>query len=76
MHGDILVVAEVRLRRSAKFGGAAASIGWLKRRRMLCATQYFLKRNPAWQRLRIRFDALLLDDSGAVTWLQHAFDCS
>jgi putative endonuclease len=76
VHADVLVIAEVRLRSSAGFGGAAASIGWLKRRRILCATQYFLKRNPAWQRLRIRFDALLLDDSGTVTWLRHAFDCS
>jgi putative endonuclease len=75
-HGDVLVIAEVRLRSSGSFGGAAASIGWMKRRRILCATQYFLKRNPAWQRLRIRIDALLLDDSRTATWLRHAFDCS
>ena len=56
VHGDVLVIAEVRLRSSSGFGGAAASIGWIKRRRILCATQYFLKRHPAWQRRRIRFD--------------------
>lgn len=72
--GDVLVIAEVRQRASAQFGGAAASIGWVKRRRILCATQYFLKRRPEWQKMRIRFDAILLDDGHAAHWIRHAFE--
>ncbi len=74
MDGDVLVIAEVRQRASAQFGGAAASIGWVKRRRILCATQYFLKRRPEWHKLRIRFDAILLDDCNTIEWIRHAFD--
>jgi putative endonuclease len=74
IHGDVLVIAEVRQRSSAQFGGAAASISWIKRRRILCATRYFLQRNPSWQRLRIRFDALLLDDRCQIDWVRHAFE--
>lgn len=72
--GDVLVIAEVRHRASAQFGGAAASIGWVKRRRMLCATQYFLKRRPEWRSLRIRFDAILSDGTQSICWIRHAFD--
>ncbi len=74
LHGDVLVIAEVRLRRSAEFGGAAASIGWAKRRRILCASRYFVRQNPEWNRLRIRFDALLLDAGDRILWIRHAFD--
>lgn len=72
--GDVLVIAEVRQRRGAQFGGAAASIGWIKRRRILCATQFFLRRYPEWRRLRLRFDALLLDGGDRIEWLRHAFE--
>lgn len=73
-HGDILVIAEVRQRRNESFGGAAASIDAAKQRRILAATRYHLARHPEWARLRVRFDALLLDDDNQVTWLRHAFE--
>jgi putative endonuclease len=73
---DVLVIAEVRQRGRADYGGAAASIGWLKRRRILCATQYFLRKQPEWNRLRLRFDAVLLDGEGRIEWIRHAFDAA
>ena len=73
--GDLLVVAEVRLRSSSRFGGAAASITWKKRQRIIRATRHLLAREPALQRMRVRFDALVVEGAGAdVQWIKGAFD--
>jgi len=74
-HGPMLVVAEVRLRASAQFGGAAASITRTKQRRIVIATRHLLARYPSLQRLPIRFDALLVPtDEGPIDWIKGAFD--
>ena len=74
-HGSTLLVAEVRLRASNRYGGAAASITAAKCRRIVLATRHLLARYPALQRLPIRFDALLLTaDEGPIEWLRGAFD--
>ncbi len=74
-HGLTLVVAEVRLRTSARYGGAAASITRSKQRRIVCATRHLLARYPSLQRLPVRFDALLVPpDEGPIEWLRGAFD--
>ncbi len=74
-HGATLVVAEVRLRASAQFGGAAASITRAKQRRIVLATRHLLARYPSLQRLPIRFDALLVPaDDAPIVWLRGAFD--
>ena len=39
-----LVFVEVRVRRDARFGGAAASIGVAKRQRLVFAASHFLRR--------------------------------
>ncbi len=73
--GEVLVVAEVRLRDSRRFGGAAASITWRKRARIVRATRHLLAHEPSLQRLRVRFDALLLDEPGAqIEWIKGAFE--
>lgn len=74
--GDVLIVAEVRLRASEAFGGAAASIDWRKRARLIRTTQQLLQQNRDWARLRVRFDAVLLQPDGAryhIEWIKHAF---
>lgn len=72
---DLLVVAEVRLRSSARFGGAAASITWKKRQRIIRATRHLLAREPALQHMRVRFDALVVEGEGAeIEWIKGAFD--
>ena len=74
-HGATLVIAEVRLRSSARYGGAAASITHAKRRRIVLATRHLLARYPALQKMTIRFDAVLVaSDNGAIEWLRGAFD--
>ncbi|NBW24512.1 MAG: YraN family protein [Betaproteobacteria bacterium] len=66
-----LVFVEVRRRRSTSYGGAAASVGWTKQRRIVFAAQHYLAR------LRVlppcRFDVLEVTPEG-VNWLQAAFD--
>ncbi|WP_404301411.1 YraN family protein [Alicycliphilus denitrificans] len=69
--GGTLVFVEVRSRAAAGFGGAAASIGAGKRRRIIFAARHYLLRWPAPP--PCRFDAVLIEGS-RVQWLQGAFD--
>ena len=71
--GDLLVIAEVRTRASDQFGGAAASIGRGKQRRVVATTSLFLQQRPDLRDCRVRFDVIILRD-GKVEWLRHAFD--
>ena len=66
-----LVFVEVRSRAVGRHGGAAASIGAAKRRRIVFAAQKFLQRlaTPP----PCRFDVLAIDGD-AVQWLRAAFD--
>ena len=74
-HGQVLVVAEVRLRSTTRYGGAAASITRSKQRRIVLATRHLLARYPSLQKLPVRFDALLVPhDDGPIKWLRGAFD--
>lgn len=72
--GATLVFVEVRLRRNADFGGAAASIDVHKQQRLIRTSQQYLAglaRIPA-----CRFDAVLLGDTQGndAQWLKNAFD--
>ena len=67
-----LVFAEVRLRRSTAFGGAAQSITAAKRARLVAAAGLYAARHP---RMPCRFDVLLLEsvDPPRVEWIRDAF---
>lgn len=72
--GAALVFIEVRLRRNADFGGAAASIDAHKQQRIIRTAQQYLAglaHTPP-----CRFDAVLLDDVQGhnMQWLRNAFD--
>lgn len=72
--GPLLVIAEVRLRSSSLFGGAAASVTAAKRRRIVRATRYLLARQPELSLLAVRFDVLTSDaDSEELEWIEGAF---
>jgi len=66
-----LVFVEVRARASRAFGGAAASIGATKQRRIVFAARHYLMRldSPP----PCRFDAVLIE-AGELQWLRAAFD--
>ena len=69
--GAMLVFVEVRLRRNADFGGAAASIDTRKQQRIIRTAQQYL---AALAHIPpCRFDAVLMDDQG-VQWLRNAFE--
>jgi putative endonuclease len=68
-----VVFVEVRKRSRHDFGGAAASIGVGKQRRIIFAAHHYLLR---WQRLPpARFDVVVLEGDG-LQWLQAAFDAA
>ena len=66
-----LVFVEVRRRRSDAFGGGAASIGRVKRQRIVFAARCYLARftHPP----PVRFDVVDVHARG-LTWLVAAFD--
>jgi putative endonuclease len=75
--GRQLVIAEVRLRSNAAYGGAAASISAAKRARVVRAARYLLLLRPELANLVVRFDTLLLSSSaGPIEWIQDAFRTS
>ena len=65
-----VVFVEVRSRTSRDWGGAGASIGATKQRRIVFAARHYLLRLGA--QPPCRFDAVLLEP--ALTWIRGAFD--
>jgi len=76
-----LLFVEVRLRSSARFGGAGASVDAFKRRRLVRAAQHWLlqaygpqprgARAAGWP--PCRFDVVTADASGVTEWIRDAF---
>lgn len=66
-----LVFAEVRARAGTRHGGAAASVGAAKQRRIVLAAQHYLLRwaSPP----PCRFDVVAID-GGRIEWLRGAFE--
>ena len=76
MHEGSLVFAEVRQRKSDRFGGAAHSIDRKKKKKCALAAQCWLKRNRQYAEAPCRFDAVLLtgrENDWRIEWLQDAF---
>ena len=68
-----VVFVEVRKRSRTDHGGAAASIGHVKQRRIIFAAQHYLLR---WRQLPpARFDVVSIEATGPE-WLQAAFDAA
>ena len=75
--GATLVLIEVRQRARADFGGALASVGVPKRRKLIRAARFLLHTCPAWRRRIVRFDVVAVqgDPCGAheIAWIKDAF---
>ena len=73
-HEKSLVFVEVRLRRNAAYGGAAASITVRKQRRIVLAARHYLAAHSSAD-CDCRFDCVLLDgdDDSAIVWERDAF---
>jgi len=59
---DVLVIAEVRTRASNAYGGAAASVGRRKQRRITRAASQLLQQRADLAALPVRFDVLVVSD--------------
>ncbi len=68
-----LVFIEVRHRASRSHGGAAASVGGVKQRRIVFAARHYLMRLA--KEPPCRFDVVSIE-AGVVQWLQAAFDAA
>lgn len=66
-----LVFVEVRARAGGRFGGAAASIGVAKQRRIALAARHYLLRFATLP--KCRFDVVTIDGD-RLEWLPGAFD--
>ncbi len=69
--GGTLVFVEVRTRASATHGGAAATVGAVKQRRIVLAARHYLMRHKSPP--PCRFDVVAIDGNH-IEWLQAAFD--
>jgi putative endonuclease len=68
-----LVFVEVRARGDARHGGAAASVGTAKQRRIVLAARHYLMRMPSPP--PCRFDVVAIDGD-RVDWLRGAFEAT
>ncbi|EEP90294.1 YraN family protein [Yersinia kristensenii] len=72
--GTTWVFVEVRFRRNALFGGAAASVTYRKQQRLLrAATLWLAQRNACFATTSCRFDVFAITGS-QLEWLPNAFN--
>jgi len=69
--GGTLVFVEVRARAGVTHGGAAATVGAVKQRRIVLAARHYLMRHKTPP--PCRFDVVAIDGNH-IEWLQAAFD--
>jgi putative endonuclease len=75
--GDTIVFVEVRYRKSASHGGAAASVTASKQAKLILAAQHWLAAHPQHARRACRFDVMSYDgpaDAVRQEWLRGAFE--
>jgi putative endonuclease len=66
------VFVEVRMRSSAQFGGALASITPSKQRKVRISAQHYLQSKNLFEKVPVRFDVVALN-SQDIEWIQGAF---
>ena len=69
--GESIAFVEVRMRARGDYGGAAASVGAVKQRRIVLAARHYLGRLRAPP--PCRFDVVAID-GGTIDWIKAAFD--
>lgn len=77
--GDTIVFVEVRYRKRASHGDAAASVTASKQAKLIQAAQHWLGAHPQHARRACRFDVISYDgpaDAVRMSWLRAAFEAS
>src|SRR5699024_8727710 len=72
-HQDCLIVVEVRYRRHADYGRAAATVDRNKQRRIVHAPRHFLAHHPRYADHAVRFDVVGIDADDSLDWIENAF---
>jgi len=77
---NVLIIAEVRTRGTADYGGAAASIDRWKQRKITRTALLLLQEHKNLARLPVRFDVIIVSDTRGrtpkVEWLKSAFEAA
>jgi putative endonuclease len=68
---QMLVIVEVRFRKTDKYGSAAESITRAKQSRIIAATHVYLASQKT--DYPIRFDVVAMSGNGNIDWIQNAF---
>lgn len=71
MDQKILVIVEVRFRKSERYGGALESITRRKQSRIIAATEHYIVNHQMNQ--PIRFDVVAISANQTINWIQNAF---
>ncbi len=74
MDGETLVFVEVKMRKTANFGGAIVAVTPTKLKRLRQAIALYLQQNPRHAQRDCRIDAVLIQGAAAqreVQWLQN-----
>lgn len=71
--GQVLVFIEVRFRRSASYGGSAASVDYHKQQKLRHTAQYFLQQQFASRPPQCRFDVVAISANNSIEWIKNAF---
>ncbi len=78
--GETLVFVEVRYRGRGIGPRAVETVDTRKQQKLLRTAQFFLLRNPNWQRAPARFDVVAIDATSdgdvEVNWVRDAFRLS
>lgn len=76
LHDKTLVFAEVRYRKSSRYGTPAESVVKQKQKRLITTARHYLARNPAMSRYPARFDIVAIGPNLCrehIQWLENAF---
>lgn len=74
--GPVVALVEVRLRSTARFGGAAGSVDWKKQQRLIAAARYLTLVRSELRKHPFRFDVIALEPEGPdlqIHWIKDAF---
>jgi putative endonuclease len=76
LDAQTLVLVEVRYRASKDYGGAAASVDWQKRRKLVRTAEHLLMKRAELRRYPARFDVIAITtgpEGTTIEWIKSAF---
>lgn len=71
LDNEVLVIVEVRFRKSNAFGGAVASVTAKKQAKIVATTQVYLSENAI--KNTVRFDVVAISGVTGLNWIKNAF---